>query len=364
MSKDVTFLIGNGFDLNVGLNTRYTDFYKIYTAENANDSDIIRRFKKDILKSEEENWKTWADFEMGMGQQSKNFAGNNQVEDFIECFNDFVVCFNKYLVDECEKISWNAVEKSIYELFVNSVVHFYIYIKSVGTKYMQETIEHLQDQGAKTHFIQFNYTNAFDKLIQRSNLVKLVSAYHFTFGENLHVHGKIYGGHPSIGVNDESQIENETIRNDPRIQTIFIKPKFLDALQNRNINQIIPRTEALNAITESAVICSFGASMGDSDKYWWEKIGEWLRQSDGLLVIFDISGSRDDGTSPLAFLNSINDVENRKKEIFQRFIRLSGIDSNWLNDNPNKILVELDSDMFSFKLSKREIPKEKVAVHL
>ena len=30
----ITFFIGNGFDINVGLDTRYKDFYKYYIAEN------------------------------------------------------------------------------------------------------------------------------------------------------------------------------------------------------------------------------------------------------------------------------------------------------------------------------------------
>lgn len=85
MSKNVTFLIGNGFDLNVGLKTRYIDFYKIYVIENENDSNIIRNFKKEILRSEAHGWRNWMDFEVGMGQQSKNFKGETPVEDFIEC---------------------------------------------------------------------------------------------------------------------------------------------------------------------------------------------------------------------------------------------------------------------------------------
>ena len=87
MSKHVTFLIGNGFDLNVGLKTRYTDFYKIYAKENAADSDAISRFKKEILRDEADGWQNWMDFEIGLGQQSKLFDSDTPVEDFIECFN-------------------------------------------------------------------------------------------------------------------------------------------------------------------------------------------------------------------------------------------------------------------------------------
>lgn len=356
MSKHVTFIIGNGFDLNVGLKTRYTDFYKIYTIENTNDSKVIQRFKKEILKSEAHGWKNWMDFEVGMGQQSKHFDGETPVEDFIECFNDFAICFNKYLIDECEKINWDAVDENFCRNFVISTRQFYTHIRSIQSNTIRNLIQHSINQDAKLHFIQFNYTNVFDELIKKSNLLNVFKAIRASgnelnkLGNNLHVHGNMNGGYPSIGVNDESQIENEVIKKDPRIHKIFIKPKFLDALQKRDANRSIPRAPALNAITESTVICTFGASIGDSDKYWWEKVGDWLKNSVGVLVIFDICGSTDDGVSPLSFLNSEMSVEDRKNEIIQRFIRLSDIDPKWLSENPNKILVELDTEMFSLKL--------------
>ena len=68
----ITFLIGNGFDLQVGLKTRYIDFYKIYCDIKNNDSDLITKFKKQILQDEAQGWKNWSDFEFGMGHKQKN----------------------------------------------------------------------------------------------------------------------------------------------------------------------------------------------------------------------------------------------------------------------------------------------------
>lgn len=34
---NVTFLLGNGFDLNLGLSTSYKDFYSYYTKKEPND---------------------------------------------------------------------------------------------------------------------------------------------------------------------------------------------------------------------------------------------------------------------------------------------------------------------------------------
>ena len=48
----ITWIIGNGFDINIGLKTRYTDFYKVYTIVRPGDNAVIQRFKKEILKDE------------------------------------------------------------------------------------------------------------------------------------------------------------------------------------------------------------------------------------------------------------------------------------------------------------------------
>jgi|GEM_PF-1590230 hypothetical protein len=368
MSKSVTFLIGNGFDLKVGLETHYTDFYKIYTRENANDSKNIKRFKREILKDETDGWKNWMDFEIGMGQQSSCFNGDHQVEDFIECFSNFVECFNKYLITECKSINWGSVSTVIYGKFIESVTHFYMYVKSVLRSTIRKYIHHSLGEVAKLNFIQFNYTNTFDELIKRSNLSNQLSVLLNSssdnalnspnqLGANLHVHGEMNGKHPTIGVNDETQISNETIRKDLRSGSIFIKPKFLDILQNNNVNQNIPRTDALNVIAESDLICTFGVSLGASDKFWWEKIGKWLTNSNGVFIIFDKCGMADNGTSPMDFLNCTMGIMARKQEIISRFSRLAEINPEWLNKNPNKIIVELDSDMFAFKLPKKEIMK-------
>ena len=74
---NITFIIGNGFDLRVGLATRYIDFYKVYCKIKDDDSGLIRHFKLDILQDEKRVWKNWADFELGMGKRADMFDTSN-----------------------------------------------------------------------------------------------------------------------------------------------------------------------------------------------------------------------------------------------------------------------------------------------
>ena len=55
------FLIGNGFDINCGMHTRYTDVYKGYVEERST-SENLRKFKRTISA----NIENWGDFEMAM----------------------------------------------------------------------------------------------------------------------------------------------------------------------------------------------------------------------------------------------------------------------------------------------------------
>lgn len=50
MAMQITFLIGNGFDIGLGLKTRYTEFYKEYIRLAPNDSENIIKFKQELMK--------------------------------------------------------------------------------------------------------------------------------------------------------------------------------------------------------------------------------------------------------------------------------------------------------------------------
>ena len=213
----VTFLIGNGFDKQVGLKTGYTDFYKVYTEVRNDDSKNIRRFKREILKSEAHNWSNWADFELQMGRHTSSFDGDTPIEDFIECFSDFVVHFNRYLMEECTRVNWSDNDiVNMSEQFRTSIIKFYQFILSAKNEGFPDLI------GFKTvfNFLQFNYTDVFDKLLELSGFTRnrLLAKQKGTaeLGQNLHVHGTMNGGYPTMGVNDESQIANPSFRSNPR----------------------------------------------------------------------------------------------------------------------------------------------------
>ena len=90
---NVTFLIGNGFDLNCGLKSSYFDIYEEYKNPKEGDSEIIRSFKKDLW----DNIDRWGDFEVAMAEYMRTFKSE---KDFLECLRDFKAFTENYLQEE------------------------------------------------------------------------------------------------------------------------------------------------------------------------------------------------------------------------------------------------------------------------
>ncbi len=83
---NITFLIGNGFDLNLGLKTSYQDFLDYYLKNTNNDTEIIKYFKNIIKEEQENDIDTWADAEIFLGKITEKF---DDADKFLKCFEGF-----------------------------------------------------------------------------------------------------------------------------------------------------------------------------------------------------------------------------------------------------------------------------------
>ena len=103
------FLIGNGFDLNCGMNTRFSDVYKEYVNSDSK-SPIIEAFKREISLDIDR----WGDFEMEMCDYAQSLKTEKE---FVECVRDFSVYMREYLDREqklfFKRINDEAKEKNI-----------------------------------------------------------------------------------------------------------------------------------------------------------------------------------------------------------------------------------------------------------
>ena len=110
---NITFLIGNGFDLNLKLNTRYSDFYEYY----------IKNDPKDLLsRSIKNNYEMWSDLEVDLGEFLKNID-ESQIEEFLNSKNTLERMLSECLALENDRVHIED-EKILAEEFRKKLLFF------------------------------------------------------------------------------------------------------------------------------------------------------------------------------------------------------------------------------------------------
>ena len=278
---NITFFVGNGFDLNLGLNTKYADFYP-YFCENANKSNMIREWIEndgDIL---------WADLELSLGQhlaqvdisnQEKYYADKDELDELLLSYlgeeqSKFVVPeeLSAAIADEMER-SLNAIAEELNPEQKASII---------------KTFKAYVNEEYRYCFICFNYTNTLDRVVEITKRIKFPLSTHQGNGKKkntivdsvTHIHGTV-DANMILGVNDESQVNNNFLRDNTLFLRTFIKKEMNSSLGEG-------RTEAVQKILDrSRIVCIFGMSLGQTDKMWWISLWEWLKKSENhKLIIF------------------------------------------------------------------------------
>lgn len=270
---NITYLIGNGFDLNIGLKTSYKSFYEYYILQQTR-SNLIKSFKFDL----DSNLEKWADLEKALGEYTEKIKS---IDDFTTIYYDIYDNLADYIEAQESKLpklknvsllSKDLIfpEKYLPPLWLNDIKNF----RNNWNNSSQWTL----------NIISFNYTKTIETLLNfnGSNVLELGSN---IWGRPIflssikHIHGLI-GKNMLLGVNDSSQIRNESLRANNTCQNILIKPQT-----NKMLKELID-TECKNIIHNSNLICLFGSSLGDTDKIWWEAIGERLKNDNCKIIYF------------------------------------------------------------------------------
>ncbi|MEG1385520.1 MAG: AbiH family protein [Oscillospiraceae bacterium] len=262
-------MIGNGFDLACGLNTRYTDMYKLYCrTESKNDN--IRDFKKEISK---ENYKCWADFELALPQFGKN---KNDFDKFRECIIDFSDFLEDYLMEEQNKI--NLENSQINQILQMGLYHPYEYCLQLS-KNSLEPLYVTPTDNCICNFITFNYTDSLEKCLSKlEQIIKKNNTCIYTYKNPIHIHGTLNNA-ILLGLDNEELYKDIPCKNFKRLQN------FIDKVYSNNRRSNICN-DAVKLLRESNIILILGWSMGDSDSFWVNKIKETFAKNPALNIIY------------------------------------------------------------------------------
>lgn len=280
---NITFLIGNGFDRNLGLETMYSDFVKIYKNITP-DNDILKNFKEHI----DTNQELWSNAEIALGQYTKEFE-KGKAADLAICQIDFCDKLADYLRKEDAKVSYEKSEDAIKTIFNN--------MKNLSSDFLPEekaAIDNIYQKypssGVSFAFINYNYTYTLDRCYEK---LKEVSNHNEPkisnnilknrIGELCHVHGTI-DGDMVFAVNDEKQIANNDIFD---CEDGDLYKSFLIKQQSNKLYLQRTDSKANNMLNDSRIIYIYGMSLGETDKLWWDRICDWLvRNKDNHVIIY------------------------------------------------------------------------------
>lgn len=330
---NITFMIGNGFDL---LKTGYKDFYKYYIERTKDDNDDI------ISRSVEKNYELWADLELGLGRFLKDIDAT-QIDDFLDSKANLESILTDYLAKESAKFNI-ADENKFVEEFTNKIVNF-------TEEFCTEDKNQFKNIVSKTaeiinyRFITFNYTTVLDKMIELVKSKNEKFTTHATSSTRYtdalctphHIHGTLDGEDLILCVDNPSQIDNEKFQTDRRITDYMIKTNVNKALGERKVET------AKEIIDKSKYICLFGLSIGDTDCTWWKYLVEWLNKSDdNRLVLF----VREDSKIQRSGGEKIR-LRDKNREFFGS--RSCCTDAKLYDKIRDKIIIVLNSKIFTYE---------------
>ncbi|MEY8749422.1 AbiH family protein [Alkalicoccobacillus gibsonii] len=291
---NITFFIGNGFDIQSGLKTSYSNFYD-YLNKELKWVEIGWPLNNEISEDPE----TWADFELALGKitEKEEILANHK--DLYDSIDDFKSVFASYLQDEEKKLDIDFKDEAIQNSFLSTFRNFHSDLQP-GEKVKFNSRLNLHETWTY-NVITFNYTSLFKEIYEKlPSKLGEHSLGNRTYHKNKGVFMDIHGTHQLdmlLGVNDHSQFSSKLHEIDDESSFVLVKDITNTELRNTK------KETATELIHKSNVMCIFGMSLGATDKMWWDLIGgRLLSDKSTQLVIFAYEGVNR-GTSTRKIIN-------------------------------------------------------------
>ena len=329
---NVVYLIGNGFDLRLGLPTSYPEFWKHYEKQppeyesnNAQIAESIAKYKHMISKKLEEEDNDWKDLEMALGKLSIEFK--DDVAGLRSFYFDLLMSLDKYL------LAYDKIEPTPEEVdkFYDDITHPSQYL----TENEQEELRTRISLSWDASIITFNYTSTFKCLCERifepDDRPYQLEVGSFIYRGIKHIHGALGREEILLGVDNVDQIANTSFRENKSVTDLMIKS------QGNGVKGTSVYRDCHRLISEAHLICIFGLSLGPTDQVWWTSIKErFLADPDVSILYFCYGSSFTPGWG------SDGEPKRRARQYLVDALGLGGSQDAY----EERIFIALNSDMF------------------
>lgn len=282
---NITFMLGNGFDMNMGLKTSYSDFLQYYLAI-PRQEDVHEHFRR-FVNAEMPNW---TDVEVAIGQSTRYFFGDTAGDDFLAWYDDLYDCLAAYLAGQEETVTGHD-PAVLRQGMVHALTHWQDGFRASRAAAIAERFAACPGE-FRYNFLTFNYTRTIDACIEASQGADLGSRVTpegecaNRIGRIVHVHG--YTNKDMIlGVNDESQIANPLLLMD---RVSFERDRIVKQKANRLFEEGTDEL-AHSVLADSDLVYIYGMSLGKTDKLWWQRLGALLARKPHVQVIIFAYGA-------------------------------------------------------------------------
>jgi hypothetical protein len=330
---NIVYLLGNGFDVNLGMETKYSNFYNNYYLKLPKDEDssVIAQFKEK-LQGDLENW---SDLEFRLG----TYLTNMNEEEAVELHGHLVENLSKYIELEENKYPFDKDQVSV---FASNLIN----PESKLVQKEREEIKTHKRQWERSSWdikiITFNYSKSVERLIKGTKgLIGRHNPYNMeiNYTELEHIHG-LTSERMILGVNDSSQIANENLRNSQRVANRYVKTSC------NATTRLDHDARCAQWISKANLICTFGLSFGDTDKKWWEAVGNRLME-DCKMILFEYN--------PDKTFNGNQQADQIEEEgvIKERFLSKTNVKKDSWDNVKKNIYVAYNTNMFKMDIGKK-----------
>lgn len=325
---NITLIIGNGFDLNLGLPTDYEHFYEYYLSPKTGSKErlITQEIKKDLSD--------WADLESQLGKISIKYKEDDKayIND-IDHISDELTRYLKTVNSFCPRLEEAA--RTVY----NDLCDFSKYLDIPMKKNLESFIQEVPNKD-EIHFdvITFNYTDIFERIFDCWKTLPVhgkIKEYTLS-----HIHQKLDEKGILLGVNHASQIANQAFRNNYYVLATIVKP-FIYKNYQSEADQACEK-----AIQQAHIIILFGVSMGETDQCWWEFIGNKMINTSKRLIYCPFDNQPTTQT---------NRILRRNRDFMDFVVNRMPLDANSRLQVHPKIIPLRERRMFDFHTTERQL---------
>lgn len=337
-------MIGNGFDIHLGLASKYTDFYEWLKTnpKKYQNNNLI----EEILLTHQETSDThfgyshkWSDFEQDLLEDLVSISNQEHADDKakerIECLEEMSILLNEYLQESVDalvptlafdsELAFKSFENPLKELPSQLLTQ-------TNTLLTNEFKEHsAKKMTAEINFINFNYTPLLELYIKGLKFVSNETLYAINNINNSNIEVSKNILYPNGNLTDTSELGIGTEADVP--ETLNLTRNEIDFISKEAhaLRRKDGRVSAIHRrIVESDILITYGFSLGKSDALYIHTIVSDLinnKNKTAIFVMFDQNYNKRFKT-----LRYYQEESVVKEKIFDAYYHMQKVDLPEKND--------------------------------